>query len=200
MNNLLFIFSLNLGFLVFIYWLRHKKIVSQFAARKILHIGSAFGAVLAISLLNQVEYILIAFVFFLIYLVLKKYRKLGAIEIKHLVNYGEPLYPVGLIAMGILLWDNATMHVIGILILGVPDALAAIGEKCFYSNSHKSQIIKSVIYFIASITILVTGIPAREGLVIALLLTITEAKSPFGIDNITVPIVYSLSILFSSLI
>lgn len=188
------ILFLNLGFFLILDRLRRRYLLSQFAARKILHMGSALGAILAVFLLDKSLYLLTALIFFLLYTSLKIFKKLQAIEIPHELNFGEPLYPLSLVLMAGLLWTNRNLHLTGILLLGFPDALAAIAD--YYLPRYK-QIIKSSVYFLSAVVILTFSLPFPIGFVIAVLLTLTELVSTHGWDNLTVPIVYCLLILVS---
>lgn len=189
------ILLLNLSLLFSVRWLASKRNCSTFFLRKGLHLFSSLGAVLAAILLTQIQFITLCIIFFLIYFYLHKKHQNSAIEDVSHASYGSFLFPVGILALGAILWHSQALLIVGILVLGIPDAVTAIfDEKILYETKNKA-FLRFTIYLSLTVIILVASktMPSfLVGLLLAFLLAITENFTFKGWDNLTVPIVYIL--------
>lgn len=192
----LFFIALNLTLLGLILYLRRHHLISQFYGRKLLHVLSALGAIIAVSVVSQLTYLFVCLLFTLFYSWLNYRHQLVTLEIKPAGNLGAPLFPLGLFIMAAVLWPMPSLHYLGILLLGVPDVFGAAAEE-FFKPTHlfRAKIIKIIVYFSVTAVIMYLFKPFFPIILIAGILTLVENKSDSGWDNITVPAVYTLLIL-----
>ncbi len=194
MLSLLFLL-LNLGLFLSIKLLRQKDLIRQFSARKILHFASSMGAVWAVTMLTQREYVSLCLFFLFFYIVLELKQALLFIEERSFQSIGVPLYPLSLVMMGILLWHTQPYHIAGILLLGVPDSIGAWLEERPLQSWLSPWQWKLLSYSFLSLLITLFVLPLWWSLIITMIVTLVERYSKHGLDNVSVPAAYTLSIL-----
>ena len=174
----------------------------QELSRKIVHIGT--GPVIILAWLFEIPKSIAFFSALLITIVLGinyQYRLLPAIEDIERKSFGTIAYGISITLLLLLFWPrHASSISIGVLSMAFGDGLAGLIGRSI--NSPKWSILgqsKSVagtftmgsVVAITSATISSInnlGIQPIEIIVIALIATFLEQISPWGIDNITVPI------------
>jgi phytol kinase len=187
--------------------------LSPSVTRKVVHIGVAHWWILAMIFFDRWEFAIVgpvAFIF--INLASYLFRLFPAMEHEERSrNLGTIYFPVALLANVLLTWSGSIpiwMGGLGILILGWGDGLASVvGER---TNSGSLQVFGntkslagSATMFVASAAValvffLVFGDSGAAGAIAvfvlstALVATFTELVTPFGLDNISVPIVVML--------
>ena len=159
--------------------------------RKFAHILSGVSIVAATFYLNQYEAVILG-VLLVIAAVGTRVLHFGSIHKITRKSLGTTLFPLALICMT-LLWGGSNIDLVryGILILTVPDALAAIigsqwGEQLPRWNK---SFLGSTVFFLATcaITLFFTQI-WWVVLLVALTLTVIEFFSQWGIDNFLLPL------------
>jgi len=183
--------------------------------RKFVHIGVSHWWIVAMLLMDDMRYAVIPPVLFVLlnYLSYKK-NVFKSMERQGRSDLGTVYFPISLIVLILLTWKGGLMGqdlrlfgAVGTLVMGYGDGFAAIiGEnlgKYKYSifKSHKSlegSIGMFVFSMAASSTVLgiFMGLDIntfRMSFIVAVLATLAEAFTPFGIDNITVPVISSLA-------
>ena len=171
-------------------------------SRKIIHIGT--GPVILLAWLFDIPKNIAFFCAFLITIVLGinyKYRLLPAIEDIERKSFGTIAYGISITLLLLFFWPrHASSISIGVLSMAFGDGLAGLMGRSI--NSPKWSILgqsKSIVGTITmgSVVAITTatissinnlGIQPVEIIVISLIATFLEQISPWGIDNITVPI------------
>ena len=192
-------------------WLAHilrvKKLVRNEVARKLVHFAHAltivgwpifvgywlviFGEVLFVAaVLAAQEY--------------KIFHELRQIDRK---TWGEFFFPAGVIILA-LLTPPIWLFVIAIMLLGLADGAAAIVGKRLKSYRYKvfgqqKSVAGSLAFFtvaVAVVAVALVALPNNVGVErfmlavigIPLLTTIAENASPYGSDNLTIPLIVYL--------
>ena len=182
--------------------LQKTTFLSSGATRRMIHITSAL---IALSFpkhltLNQILFICLFFLVFL--LVSKRIALLESIHKVERKTWGEIYFPIGIALMA---WAFLPAHVrnyeITVLIYGISDVSANLigthyGKHSFSIFKCKKSWEGSTAFFISIfiiLTIFRISLPIAAG--ISLVTTLAEGFSPFGLDNLTIPMV--ISILFA---
>ena len=171
-------------------------------SRKIIHIGT--GPVILLAWLFDISKNIAFLSASLITIALGinyQYRLLPAIEDIERKSFGTIAYGISITLLLLLFWPRYEASIsIGILSMAFGDGLAGLIGRSI--NSPKWSILgqtKSLIgtltmgAVVAMLTIIISstnslGIEPREIIVISLIATFLEQISPWGIDNLTVPI------------
>jgi phytol kinase len=98
------------------------------------------------------------------------------------------LYPLSLIVLAFFLYEQKLYFIVGILLLAISDAAAGLIGR-FIAKDKKTDV-GSVVFFIVSFIILLTGFGVVDALFVALILAFVERISPYGFDNLTIPLAY----------
>ena len=170
---------------------RKYNIPSEYT-RKIAHLSSGMGSLLASYFLNKGEFLAIGFLFFILFSILYSKKKAQFLQVKTRKTYGEITFPLGLIALAYFLYLEKQLFLDGILTLAIPDVLA--GLTGYYIGSKKKTFWGSLVYLFTTVVLLLTGFTLIQTLVIAFFLTIIEHLTPYGFDNLSVPIGYILAV------
>lgn len=201
--SILFVFV----FVLFSEILRRKLNFSPEFTRKLVHIGVSHWWILAMVFIQQKKYALIPpllFVFLNFYSYRKKVFK--GMERNEKGDLGTVYYPLALIILIFFTWDYGikakSMGLLGIMIMGYGDGFAAIVGTALNAKSHplyksKKTIEGSLTMFIISFfisAIIVAYFNLNQfvlpaSFIIALWASVVEAITPYGADNITVPLV-----------
>jgi len=167
--------------------------------RKFAHILSGVSIVVATFYLNQYEMAVLGLLLVLA-AVGTRVLHFGSIHKITRKSLGTTLFPLTLVFMTIL-WGSSNIELVryGVLILTIPDALAAvIGSQWGKQLPHwNKSILGSIVFFVATcgVTLFFTQI-LWVVLLIAGILTIIEFFSQWGIDNLLLPISGGFLLLF----
>ena len=174
----------------------------QELSRKIVHIGT--GPVIILAWLFEIPKSIAFFSALLITIVLGinyQYRLLPAIEDIERKSFGTVAYGISITLLLLIFWPQyASFISIGVLSMAFGDGLAGLIGKSI--NSPKWSVLgqsKSIAGTLTMLTVvaITTGtissinnlnIQPLEIILISLIATFLEQISPWGIDNITVPI------------
>ena len=171
-------------------------------SRKIIHIGT--GPVILLAWLFDVPKNIAFFTAFSITIALGvnyQYRLLPAIEDIERKSFGTIAYGISITLLLLLFWPNYASSVcIGVLSMAFGDGLAGLigrsvkSPKWSILDQTKSIVGTLTMGSVVAITTSIVsstnnlGIQPLEILVISVIATFLEQISPFGIDNLTVPI------------
>ena len=171
-------------------------------SRKIIHIGT--GPVILLAWLFDVPKNIAFFTAFSITIALGvnyQYRLLPAIEDIERKSFGTIAYGISITLLLLLFWPHYASSVcIGVLSMAFGDGLAGLigrsvkSPKWSILDQTKSIVGTLTMGSVVAITTSIIsstnnlGIQPLEILVISLIATFLEQISPFGIDNLTVPI------------
>ena len=194
--------------------LLQARLVTATVSRKLVHIGVAHWWFFAMYFFDRWQFAIIApIAFILINLASYLFRLLPAME--HEVrtkNLGTVYFPVSLLILVLLGWAGPMppwIAGLGILVLGYGDGLASlIGEhfarRPFRIFGNTKSYLGTAVMFVASAVVVVVFIllfgsqPTAAGWLIAAafatgaVATAVELLTPFGVDNLTVPVLTSL--------
>jgi len=159
--------------------------------RKFGHILSGIAIVCSTYFLNQSEMVLFG-ICLILGAIGTRFLKFNSIHEIARKSFGTTLFPIAVIVMTVI-WFNSNPELVryGVLILTVPDALAAIIGSQYGKQipGFNKSFLGSAVFFIA--TVLVTLLFTQVWWVIiltALVLTIIEFLSQWGIDNFLLPL------------
>lgn len=186
--------------------LRHRKMISGEASRRLMHISHALVVgswpfFLSYRLIIGAELLFIAVV-----LVARHFRLLSHIRAVRHLSWGELFFPSAVIILALIDTPRA-IFLAGMLHLGLADSMAALVGRRFPIGSykvldHRKTVSGSLAFAVvsASITwlmfryssITITPEALALGLVvIPLTTTLAENVSPYGSDNLSVPLLVS---------
>lgn len=206
----LFIISCALG--VSLVWLAHilriKRLVSNEAARKLVHFAHAL---VIVGWPIYAGYWLVIFgeiLFVGAVLAAQEYRMFTELRQIDRKTWGEFFFPIGVISLALLappIW----LFVIAVLLLGLADGAAAIIGKRLKSHTykifgHKKSVAGTLAFFTVAVVVVLAvlvaipeSVPTSQFLLavigVPLLTALTENVSPYGSDNLTIPLVVYFS-------
>lgn len=206
----LFLISCGLG--AMLVWLAHilriRKLVRNEAARKLVHFAHAL-TIIGWPIFAGYWLVIVGEIFFVgAVLAAQEYKIFH--ELRHIdrKTWGEFFFPAGIICLA-LLTPPIWIFVIAVLLLGLADGAAAIIGTRYKSQQYKvfgqrKSVAGSLTFFaVAVLVVLVTlvAIPNNVSIErfllavigVPLLTTIAENASPYGSDNLTIPIIVYLS-------
>jgi phytol kinase len=170
--------------------------------RKLAHMGAGVGSALLPLWLTHWQIAITALLVIPIVLFSMRRQIFKTMHRVGRVTYGELYFPIAIIACSLLFQDNLP-YMYSLMVIGVADALASIigmryGRKTFsLLGSHKS-FAGSLTFFAATLIIGLLLLPVGTGLgmvptallsvLLAVPLTLIEAASSKGIDNLLVPL------------
>lgn len=159
--------------------------------------------------------ITLAAIFIAVNIVTLRTKKFEAMHATNRVTYGTVYFPLAYLILCLFWWERPVVFEISLLLLTFADTAAAVaGERAkspeFYTVWRDKKTIQgSVIMFIVSILLIGLGTRMFQGLVnvppvdlkillplslfVAALVTVAEATSSTGSDNLTVPLVAAVS-------
>lgn len=188
---------------VVIEWLRRRKQLSNEDARKALHTLHAVAVVVWANGLQTYAPVIVAELVFAAVVIAVRYRgHLAGLRDVGRKTYGEILFPVGVIAI-CLLQPRHAVFTVSLLQLGVSDALAAVVGVRVKSYTYKvagytKSLAGSSAFFVSSIIIFSVYAAMHSSMDVALamlivvtsiIVTVVENLSPYGLDNLTIPLV-----------
>ena len=169
-------------------------------ARKLVHVS--YGATFALLSiwLSKHLILLIALLSLVVLLILRTMHFTNLLYQVHRVSYGELFYALGIIA-AVLLGQTTHEVVSAILVLSLADSAASLIGKSIPSPTWTTVYFTSsmagsaAFYVVALVVLTATAIifnvylPFLAVVIIALAAAITEGTSPYGIDNLLIPVV-----------
>lgn len=182
--------------------LRHHKRLTNEVARKALHMLHTVAIVAWAGGLDTYTPVIITELLFIMVVVMARYRgQLAGLRAVGRKTYGEILFPIGVILI-CLLQPRHSFFTVSLLQLGISDALAAIVGTQVASYSYKvagytKSLAGSGTFFVSSIAIFgvyaVTSSsfdPLLLSLIVlaSVIVTVVENLSPYGLDNVTIPL------------
>lgn len=183
-------------------WFRRRKRLPNEIARKILHILHAVVVVVWAQGLQTYTPIIVAEVVFIFVVVMARYQgRLAELRAVGRKTYGEILFPVGVIVLCI--WSPShAFFTVSVLQLGVSDALAAIvgtqvASYAYRVAGYRKSLAGSGAFFLSSVVIFGVYAMAHASIdpllvlliiLASVILTAIENLSPYGLDNITIPL------------
>ncbi len=188
--------------------LLHFKVVSAEVARKVVHIGVSNWWLLAMYFftgpfwpaLGAASFIIINFISYKKHI----FKAMEAPEKKK--NLGTVYFPISLLILSLLCFGDTMppyTGALGILVMGYGDGMAAIigsqfGKRKFSIAGSKKTLEGTFTMFVVSwcvLYIILTyynpSIAFSASLACAAVATFAEAFTPFGLDNISVPLATS---------
>ena len=169
-------------------YLARRLKIKPFLSRKMIHILGSTTIAASTLFMDFKLYIFVALVFVPIMLIFRS-KKLKSLSDRKSKSYGEVLFPVG-IGLAALIASSSSVFVIAVLTMGISDTFAFLTGK--YLKSPKlilgKTLLGSLAFLISAliIALIFAGFGWRAT-VVALLATITELVSPYGLDNALVP-------------
>jgi phytol kinase len=161
------------------------------AARKLVHVlGAAASASLALFLsLNKVA--ALGVLFFGVLLLVRRYKLVTALYDVTRRTYGELLFPLGVSAAA-LIAKTPHVYIAALCIIGLADTAASIVGRRYgrrpIAGARSKSFEGSAAFFLVTCGILLSLFHATVYLfAVSVLLTIAEAYSDHGSDNLTVP-------------
>src|SRR3989344_7839967 len=192
-SNILFTIAFFLFFYLSLEIANRKIQVKPVITRKIAHIFSGIGAVLFSLFLTQIEFI-ICVIFFLVFIVISSsIRLLHYIHLSSGYRTGEIVYPIGLLVLALGFYNEQVLFITGVLLLALPDVVASLVGKRF--NSESKSYIGSLAYQASSFLILIFTFPLHVAFLMSVILAVVEHISRRGLDNLTVPLFYTIILL-----
>lgn len=200
------------GMLAGLGWYRRRFAPHPEVPRKIMHVGMGLVAMALPLVFEHARAVMLlaggAAVLMLLVRMTAIGRRVGAgvVEVER-TTLGEVYFPIAVGLLAWLAWDRPLFYVIPIAILAIGDALAAAAGMRYgrlrYSAEHGFKTVEgSMAMFAVSFLavhvplLLLTDVGRAESLliacIIALLVTLMEAASWRGIDNLLVPLVACL--------
>ncbi len=184
--------------------------------RKFIHIGVSHWWIIAMIFIPDIKYAAVPPLLFILLNYISYKRSLfGSMERKEGAgDLGTVYFPVALLLLVFLTWDGGFLReeskylgAIGILIMGYGDGFAGLigkklGKNKFRFLGNKKSVEGSLTMFIFSFIITLIVMIWMNGfsttniyitLIVATLATFIEALTPLGLDNITVPVISTLT-------
>ncbi len=170
--------------------------------RKVAHILSGISSALLPFVLSFTEIAILATIFIVVMFISKRSHIFTAIHGVKRQTYGEVYFPLAILISAII-FPIQLIYTYGLLIMGISDGLASILGQAYkskefrlFKNHHKTYAGSGA--FFVSATIIGCGlvgifyifspIAMLMMIILAAALTIIEALSPKGMDNIFLPI------------
>ena len=195
--NVMLTFFILLSFMALISaaeFLKRKFHPDTELTRKFMHVSAGLGVIFWSKYGNRTEYLLLSLFFLLLLAFFYKYKPLEIFHLSYRKSYGEITYMLGLILLGGLFLDQPRFFVPGILALVFPDAIA--GLSIILRKKTKKDHLSFLFCFFTALFILLLYFPVNYAVLLAILIATTEFCSPYGLDNLTVPIIYTATVGF----
>ncbi len=184
-------------------WLRHKKLITNEASRKIIHISHTLVVAGWPFFVGYRWIILAELVFVGIVLAVQRVKFFRPLWLVGRKSWGELFLPAGVILM-CLIEPPAWVFAIALLHVGLADTMAAlVGQRVKSRNytilGQRKSVVGSLVFAMCSVVIilltlqfLTTGFsPAQITaalIIIPVVTTFAENLSVYGLDNLTVPL------------
>jgi len=186
------------------------------ATRKFIHIGVSHWWIIAMVTIPKIQYAIIPPIIFIIlnYLSYKKDLLKSMERDGDKSDLGTVYFPISLLVIILLTWEGGLLPgglkylgAIGILVMGYGDGFAAIVGKTFGKNRYKilgskktleGSLTMAIFSFMVTLLILtyfrgLSTVNFEISIIVAILAMILEGFTPFGLDNLSVPIITTLA-------
>lgn len=193
-SDFFFAIAICMGFLSIIVCseiLMRKGFINVNISRRFSHIASGLFAIY-MALNFSPELFLLCNGGLLIFIALSYWRNLlRSVHNVKRKTYGEVFLPLGIFVTYALWHNTLDVFVTAVLVVTIADAAAGIiGD---LRRNARSSRIGSVVFFACTITILLlSGHSIPEAASIAFITTVVEKISPYGSDNLTIPITIAM--------
>ena len=118
------------------------------------------------------------------------YRFLSTSSVYHLEkNYGDVLYPLGLLVLGLSLYGLPNAFLGGVLVLALADVAAYVAGR-MKGHSNSKTWFGFLAFGLTAGLVLVNFLPWEQAILLTILTALIERFSPYGSDNLTIPMVY----------
>lgn len=173
--------------------------VSPEISRTIEHVLSGVVAAALPFWLLKNQIIILSFLFLAFLVISKSIKLLRSLHDVKRFSYGEVLFPLGVgLAAIICLPLHVNLYTASVLILALADPTARlVGEHFSHSSVEQKSNIGSLAFFVVALTIGSLWLGLATGIVLALLATVAERVSPYGLDNVTITAVSLLLLIWS---
>lgn len=172
--------------LVLLELLTRKKNYPRELSRKTAHILAGLFAITMAFVLEFRVFIIITCLFTIFILLSYKASLLQSIHGVQRTTVGEIFFPLGILAGYIIADGSMPVYLASVLILTISDTLAGIIDTA----------VTSFLVFFGSAFIILVFIFSSQPILflaaIAFILTLVEKISPFGIDNLSIPLIATL--------
>lgn len=170
---------------------RKLKISPEYV-RRLSHVSAAIFAAIIGSLLSAPIFLAIVALFIPIMWFSRSKHIFNHIHGVSRPTIGEELLPLGIIAAYLIAGGRAEIFVPAVLVVGLADPLTGI-----IIQELKSHILGFLVFLIvATIIISFFSVPLLAVLLIAAVTAAVERISPYGSDNLTIPVVVALALRF----
>ena len=176
--------------------LLQKRGLSTEGSRKLVHIGVSNWWLIAMACFNNVIWASLVPAVFIVLNAISYRKDLFSAMERHegKGDLGTVYYPVSLLILTILCFGGYSLPyagALGVFVMGYGDGLAAVIGRRF--GLMKYHIFGNTKSYVGSLTMLmvsflVCAVILLQALILAVFATIVEAFSPFGLDNLTVPL------------
>ncbi len=157
-------------------------------SRKIAHLGSCAIALVAHGLIEQHVFIFICLYFAAVFIGIWKYKLLQSVENVSRKTIGSICLPLGLMVLGLTVYDQKQIFTVGVSILAFADT--AVGVLRFIAKLPKKNMWGMWVHFLITFAALSFVRPIASAAIIASALTLIELQSGYGTDNFFVPVGY----------
>lgn len=178
-------------------WAKKSYGLQTLVTRKIAHVLSALVCVPLLFWMSRGEFAALLIFFLFFFAVAHRMALFSSIHLRNRVTYGEVWFPAGLLVVVLLAYDVHLAAVAAFLVLAISDTCAGLVGHAMGSNGKSA--LGSLAFFSSALIVLLgtfavyTGAltfeSAGKALVIASAATLAEAVSPYGSDNLSVPLV-----------
>ena len=200
---------LGLSLVGLAYFLRGRKLIRNETARKLVHFAHALVVAGWPVFIGYWFVIVGELVFLTAVLIAQEYRLFHQLRQINRKTWGEFFFPLGVIVLAVIA-PPTWIFVSALLLLGLADGAAALVGKRLKSKQykifgHKKTVAGSLAFFGVSVVVMAavlltsqTGLSGQRFWLVVLLIpfitTIPENLSPYGSDNLTVPIIVYVSL------
>jgi dolichol kinase len=172
-------------------FIARKTSIPKELSRKLAHIIAGVSAAFLPSIMPFSSIVILAVVFLIVMILSRHFHLFKSIHDVKRHSYGELFFPVAIGLMA-LLFPEAMFYTYGILVMAIADGLAGLlgaqfGRKVYRLGNAKKSCIGSAVFFVTCSAIGWIIMPHIGIFAIALVLTLVEAASTKGVDNLLLP-------------
>lgn len=188
--------GLGAVFLVLELLVRRRALGSELT-RRFAHVAACLFALLVYATLGPWGVAVLGFGFALAMLASRALKLLTSIHNTRRRSLGEVYLPLGLGLAALLAAEDAALFTAATLVLGLSDVAAGLVGDLL--DAHAKTWRGSAAFFIVTVIVLLAcGYPPLVSGCVAVLVTFVERASPYGSDNITIPLATALLLMLSA--
>lgn len=163
-------------------------------SRRLTHISSGLFSLYLWNTFSS-SIFLVCGVAFLLFISVSYYKRLlWSVHGVKRVTYGEICFPLGILLAFLISWAKPEVFVPSIMVLTFADAAAGIVADL--RQKQRPSKLGSIVFFVITVLILAACMQSVPmAIVIAYVVTIVEKLSPYGVDNVTIPVATSALLL-----